>query len=137
MVGSASTGDGAAAMLHELVDECRWRDKFEKVYEPAFTEFLKKSRTHGIDLQAISAVEYLRYEVNYLRDESSRLRRAGAMLSNCAYNLAQDESLNIRYRKSLDESRKAWDEAIALNGTHNAHLLLTPVVKQATAKSRR
>lgn len=41
------------------------------------------------------------------------VRRAGAMLSNCAYNLAQRQHLTDDERRSLDESRQAWDAAIA------------------------
>jgi hypothetical protein len=43
--------------------------------------------------------------------ERDALKSAGAMLANCAYNLAQDDSLSERYRHSLDASRKAWDDA--------------------------
>jgi hypothetical protein len=43
--------------------------------------------------------------------ERDALKRVGAMLGNCAYNLAQDDSLSERYRHSLDASRKAWDAA--------------------------
>lgn len=40
------------------------------------------------------------------------VRRAGAMLSNCAYNLAQREHLTADERRSLDEARRAWDAAM-------------------------
>lgn len=41
------------------------------------------------------------------------MRTAGAMLANCAYNLAQRTHLTADERRSLDESRRAWDAAIA------------------------
>lgn len=42
-----------------------------------------------------------------------RLRTAGNLLSNCAYNLAQTkgERLSARHAQSLDECRKEWDES--------------------------
>lgn len=43
----------------------------------------------------------------------AEVRRAGAMLSNCAYNLAQREHLTDDERRSLDEARQAWDAAIS------------------------
>jgi hypothetical protein len=45
-----------------------------------------------------------------------RLRHAGAMLSNCAFNMAQrkpGEPLTDSDIRAFDESRKAWDAAIA------------------------
>lgn len=44
--------------------------------------------------------------------DNSAIRRAGSMLANCAYNLAQRNHLTDSERRSLDESRKAWDAAI-------------------------
>lgn len=43
------------------------------------------------------------------------LLRAGQMLSNGAYNLAQSEKdvPNARHRKTLHESRLAWDAALS------------------------
>lgn len=41
------------------------------------------------------------------------VRVAGAMLANCAFNLAQRSHLTDDERRSLDESRKAWDAALA------------------------
>lgn len=41
------------------------------------------------------------------------VRVAGAMLANCAFNLAQCDRLTTRERQSLDASRKVWDAAIA------------------------
>ncbi len=43
--------------------------------------------------------------------EVGALIKAGSMLANCAFNLEQIERLTLRERRSLDESRKAWDEA--------------------------
>lgn len=42
------------------------------------------------------------------------LRRAGAMLSNCAFNLVQRDpgQFTARDIEALDSSRKAWDEAL-------------------------
>lgn len=40
------------------------------------------------------------------------LRRAGQALSNAAFNLAQREHLTADERRSLDESRRAWDAAV-------------------------
>lgn len=39
------------------------------------------------------------------------LVRAGAMLSNCAYNLKQCTTLDDAARRSLTESQDAWDAA--------------------------
>lgn len=44
--------------------------------------------------------------------DNSAIRLAGAQLSNCAFNLAQRDHLTDPERRSLDESRKAWDAAI-------------------------
>lgn len=46
-------------------------------------------------------------------DAFERLRIAGDMLSNCAYNLAQTKGLPLSPRacQSLDECRKEWDAA--------------------------
>lgn len=46
-------------------------------------------------------------------DAWMRLRIAGDMLSNCAYNLAQNKgvALSPRAWQSLDECRKEWDAA--------------------------
>lgn len=41
------------------------------------------------------------------------VRVAGAMLANCALNLAQCDRLTTRERQSLNASRKVWDAAIA------------------------
>lgn len=43
--------------------------------------------------------------------ECARLRSAGTLLANCAFNLAQREHLTTDERRSLDESRIAWDAA--------------------------
>jgi hypothetical protein len=42
-----------------------------------------------------------------------RLRTAGNLLSNCAFNLAQQKGLALspRAAQSLDECRKEWDAA--------------------------
>jgi hypothetical protein len=44
--------------------------------------------------------------------ERDALRHAGGLLSNCAYNLAQRDTLDADTRRTLDECRKAWDAAI-------------------------
>lgn len=46
--------------------------------------------------------------------DAYRLRHAGAMLSNCAFNLAQRNpgQFTARDIEALDSSRKAWDAAI-------------------------
>lgn len=44
--------------------------------------------------------------------DNSAIRLAGAMLANCAFNLAQRNHFTDSERQSLDESRKAWDAAI-------------------------
>lgn len=51
-----------------------------------------------------------------LSAEVERLRHAGAMLSNCAFNLAQRNpgQFTARDIEALDRSRKAWDEAVAM-----------------------
>lgn len=49
-----------------------------------------------------------------LQAEIERLRKAcviGALLSNMAYNLAQDERVNEITRNDLNRLRVAWDEA--------------------------
>ncbi len=46
-----------------------------------------------------------------------RVRVAGAMLANCAFNLAQRDHLSDDERRSLDESRKVWDAALRGEGT--------------------
>jgi hypothetical protein len=45
------------------------------------------------------------------RAQVVELRRAGAMLANCAFNLKQRESLDADTRRSLAESQEAWDAA--------------------------
>lgn len=40
-----------------------------------------------------------------------RLRHAGNMLSNCAFNLAQSVTLDDRARKAFDKCRREWDAA--------------------------
>jgi hypothetical protein len=46
------------------------------------------------------------------RAQVVELRRAGAMLANCAFNLKQRESLDADTRRSLAESQEAWDAAV-------------------------
>lgn len=41
----------------------------------------------------------------------SEAYRAGAMLSNCAFNLSQASALGDAARRSLKESQVAWDRA--------------------------
>jgi len=53
-------------------------------------------------------------EVAALTAERDALRVAGALLSNCAFNLAQREHLTEAERRSLDESRRAWDATCAM-----------------------
>lgn len=66
-----------------------------------------------------SDVEYIRADVAAAKaepaEDAARLRHAGAMLSNCAFNMAQrkpGEPLTEGDIRALDESRKAWDAAI-------------------------
>lgn len=49
-----------------------------------------------------------------LRAAIERLRHAGAMLSNCAFNLAQRNPGEFIAQdiQALDRARKAWDEAL-------------------------
>src|SRR5690606_6726478 len=47
-----------------------------------------------------------------LRAEVEALKRHGTLLSNIAYNLAQDDRLSDSSRWSLDDARKKWDTAI-------------------------
>lgn len=42
----------------------------------------------------------------------ARLETYGGLLSNAAYNLAQQKRLAPSDRKSLDELRREWDEVI-------------------------
>lgn len=49
---------------------------------------------------------------NYAK-EVDALLTAGALLANCAFNLAQSDKLDARQRCSLDDSRKAWDAALS------------------------
>jgi hypothetical protein len=42
-------------------------------------------------------------------EECNQLRRVGGMLSNIAFNLAQDHRLQDYERKMLDNTRKEWD----------------------------
>lgn len=46
--------------------------------------------------------------------EFEKIRNAGDLLANCAFNLAQRSpgEFTARDAKSLDEARKRWDEAI-------------------------
>lgn len=46
------------------------------------------------------------------RADLAQLRRAGAMCANVCYNLAQRSHLTDDERRSCDESRRAWDEAV-------------------------
>ncbi len=55
-------------------------------------------------------------EIARLRADAARKRHAGAMLANCAFNLAQRKHLTDEERRSLDLSRSAWDAAIAATG---------------------
>lgn len=44
-----------------------------------------------------------------LRREIAELRRAGFFLANAAFNLAQNEALEVHQRTSLHEAYRAWD----------------------------
>ena len=59
---------------------------------------------------AANAAEAVRLE----RERTEAIRHAGAMLSNCAFNLSfrNPGQFTARDIESLDESRKAWDAAI-------------------------
>lgn len=46
------------------------------------------------------------------RAELAKVRAAGALLSNIAYNLAQDDRLSDSTRYYLDDARKRWDAAL-------------------------
>lgn len=47
------------------------------------------------------------------REGDAALRRAGGILSNLAFNLAQEPALSASWRANLDDARKAWDAALA------------------------
>lgn len=48
--------------------------------------------------------------------DAGYMKHAGTMLSNIAYNLAQDDRLPDVIRWSLDDARKRWDAAIDASG---------------------
>lgn len=56
------------------------------------------------------------------RERVQGLEKAGGMLSNIAYNLAQwkGEVLTEQHCKSLDQSRRAWDDAMKKDTSHDA-----------------
>ena len=56
----------------------------------------------------------LNAEIDRLKAENERLCKAcaiGALLSNMAYNLAQDKSIHETTRNDLNRLRESWDEA--------------------------
>jgi hypothetical protein len=63
------------------------------------------------------------------RAQVVELRRAGAMLANCAFNLKQRKSLDADTRKSLAESQEAWDAA-ARTALDAKPTIPTPAVEQ-------
>lgn len=67
-----------------------------------------------------AAIDYARANMEPLRAEVESLRHHGTLLSNIAYNLAQDDRLSDAVRWSLDDARKRWDAALAAaNGGGN------------------
>lgn len=62
------------------------------------------------------SADAVRELVQRWRDQAARdveaLRYSGALLSNIAFNLAQDDRLPPGIRHSLDDARKRWDAAI-------------------------
>jgi uncharacterized membrane protein YccC len=61
---------------------------------------------HAAVINAVQA------EFDRMDKRERELRQAGALLSNCAYNLAQRPHLTAEERRSLDESRRAWDALV-------------------------
>ncbi len=74
------------------------------------TEDAQEVDRRGVRIKGLEA------EIARLRADAARKRHAGAMLANCAFNLAQRKHLTDEERRSLDLSRSAWDAAIAATG---------------------
>lgn len=69
----------------------------------------------GSDADCVSMPLYTASDLALaVREAIEPLKHAGAMLSNCAFNLAQRDPGQFTERdiEALDSSRKAWDAAI-------------------------
>ena len=98
----------------------------EKMLEPVLYRF-KAARGGWVHIedatnapvQGLEPLVTLESALSYAEKREEALRHAGAMLSNCAFNLAQRNpgQFTARDIEALDKCRKAWDEAIrALDG---------------------
>ncbi|PZQ69585.1 MAG: hypothetical protein DI563_19390 [Variovorax paradoxus] len=83
-----------------------------KMLAKGYTERLYTAPPPTAD--ALAAIEAARVEAEKLRADILVVRAAGAMLSNCAFNLAQRNpgQFTARDIMALDDARKSWDEVL-------------------------
>jgi hypothetical protein len=110
-VRPAPAGEGAEPVA--------WRTRYRS--EPGMIGHYPWTYTEGIRGMRLDHYEYEPLFAHPPREsaDAERLRHAGAMLSNCAFNLAQrkpGEPLTEADIRALDESRKAWDAARTSEG---------------------
>ena len=87
---------------------------FDKDEAAKYTDETDPPQALVLQSDALAAIEAARVEAKKLRADILAVRAAGAILSNCAFNLAQRNpgQFTARDIMALDDARKRWDEVL-------------------------
>ena len=112
-----------SAELPKMPPASAWRTRYRSEpgmighYPWTYTD--SELRTRRVDQQnyevePLYTAAQLQEAARQAMERIEAMRHAGAMLSNCAFNLAQRNpgQFTARDIEALDSSRKAWDEAL-------------------------